>query len=101
MVWAMTSEEDDQEDEMDRFALAGVRSTMEGEGFPTIYVGIFLVLVERKGGFPGIIVRPLVLAILLRLTKNAIPMHLSCTSFCLALLVQFALPTGGSLHSAR
>lgn len=42
VVWAMTSEEDDQEDEMDRFALAGVRSAIEGEGFPTICGGVFL-----------------------------------------------------------
>lgn len=38
----MTSEEDDQEDEMDRFALAGVRSAIEGEGFPAICGGVFL-----------------------------------------------------------
>lgn len=49
MVWAVTSEEDDQEDEMDGFALAGVRSTMQGEGFPTIlWWHIFVCLLNER-----------------------------------------------------
>lgn len=51
MVWAITSEEDDREDEINRSALAAVRSAIEGEGFHAVWfvVAFLLCLFEMKG----------------------------------------------------